>query len=191
MPAGCDLISTTNVGSAATSIAITGIPQTYKALRIVSILGTDGTAQFDGEVQCTIAGFGSGQYNNVAPAYFAATAGAVSKTAWSGSYSYAGESNTTRTTQFGAGWYVANRNSNNVASMEIFCSNYADTGSPLVLHIKSSTGADNDANKLQLIQSGVSTTTTNGALTAITFNSKSGSINFTTASSVRIYGYSG
>ena len=189
MAAGCELISTTTVGSAATSIAITGIPQTYKALRIVSILGTDGTAQFDGEVQCTFTGFGSSEYNNVAPAYYASTAGAVSKTAWSSMYSYVGENSTTRTTQFGAGWLVANRNTNNVASMDIFCSNYADTGSPLVLHIKSSTGAANDANKLQLIQSGVSSTQSNGALTGITFSTKSGSIDFTTASSVRIYGY--
>ena len=67
MPDACDLISTTNIGSAATSITVTGIPQTYQTLRIVSLLETTGTAEFDGEVAVTFAGFGSGEYNNSTP----------------------------------------------------------------------------------------------------------------------------
>ena len=189
MSDGCDLISTTNIGSAATSITVTGIPQTYQTLRIVSLLQTTGTAEFDGEVAVTFAGFGSGEYNNSAPAYFASNQGTVAKTAFSTAYFYTTQSSTTRSTQFGAGWMYTGRNCNNTASMEILCSNYADTGKPLVFQVKSSKGAVASNTPRQIIQNGVGSTVSNGALTAVTFTTKSGSINFTTASSVRIYGY--
>ena len=189
MPDACDLISTTNIGSAATSITVTGIPQTYQTLRIVSLLETTGTAEFDGEVAVTFADFGSGEYNNSAPAYFASNQGTVAKTAFSTAYFATGEATTTRSTQFGAGWQYTGRNCNNTASMEILCSNYADTGEPLVFQVKSSKGAVASNTPRQIIQMGVGNVNSNGALTAITFTTKTGSINFTTASSVRIYGY--
>jgi hypothetical protein len=188
MSDACDLISTTTIGSAANSITVTGIPQTYQTLRIVSLLETTGTAEFDGEVLVTFAGFGSGEYNNSAPAYFASSQGAVSKTAFSTAYLATGEANTTRSTQFGAGWQYTGRNCNNTASMEILCSNYADTGEPLVFQVKSSKGTTHTTPR-QIIQNGVGNVNSNGALTAVTFTAKTGSIDFTTASSVRIYGY--
>ena len=48
MPDACDLLSTTTVSTPATSITVTGIPQTYQTLRIVSLLETSGTIEFDG-----------------------------------------------------------------------------------------------------------------------------------------------
>tara|TARA_B100000470_G_scaffold167477_1_gene131918 strand:- start:2095 stop:2670 length:576 start_codon:yes stop_codon:yes gene_type:complete len=189
MADACDLLSTTTIGSAATSITVTGIPQTYQTLRIVSLLQTTGTAEFDGEVQVTFAGFGTGEYNSSAPAYHASNQGTVAKTAFSTAYFATGENATSRSTQFGAGWMYTGRNCNNTASMEILCSNYADTGEPLIFQVKSSKGAVASNTPRQIIQNGVNSTVSNGALTAVTFTTKSGSIDFTTASSVRIYGY--
>jgi hypothetical protein len=188
MPDACDLISTTTTGGGATSITVTGIPQTYQTLRIVSLLQTTGTAEFDGEVAVTFAGFGSGEYNNSAPAYFASNQGTVAKTAFSTAYFATGEANTTRSTQFGAGWMYTGRNCNNTASMEILCSNYADTSEPLVFQVKSSKGATHSTPR-QIIQMGVGNVNSNGALTAVTFTTKTGSIYFTSASTIRIYGY--
>ena len=115
MPDACDLISTTTTGGGATSITVTGIPQTYQTLRIVSLLETTGTAEFDGEVAVTFAGFGSGEYNNSAPAYQASCQGTTAKTAFSTAYFATNEANTTRSTQFGAGWQYTGRNTNNTA----------------------------------------------------------------------------
>lgn len=186
---GCVLLSTTTLGGSASSITISGIDQSYHALRIVSLLGTDGTAAFDGDVEITYAGVGSAQYNNVAPAYYSACSGVVSKTSYTGMYSYVGEDTVTRSAQFGAGWAYTGRNTNNVASLDLYCADYANTGSPLVVLIKNSKGAVGSTTPYQLMTTGVSATVGNSALTGITFTAGAAGKSFTTASSVRIYGY--
>ena len=194
MPDACDLLSTTTVSTPATSITVTGIPQTHHTLRIVSLLETTGTVEFDGEVGVTFAGFGTGEYNSSAPAYHASvaatTSSPVAKTNFSTAYFATGESKTTRSTQFGAGFQYTGRNTNNTASMEIICSNYADTTEPLIFFVKSSKGSSgSNHNPREIIQMGVNNVNSNGALTGLTYTTKSGSINFTTASTIRIYGY--
>ena len=193
MPDACDLLSTTTVSTPATSITVTGIPQTYQTLRIVSLLETSGTIEFDGEVEVTFAGFGTGEYNSSAPAYQASvaatTSSPVAKTNFSTAYFATSEDHTTRSTQFGAGFQYTGRNTNNTASMEILCSNYADTTEPLIIQVKSSKGSSgSNHNPRECIQMGVNNVNSNGALTADTFTTGK-SVNFTTASTVRIYGY--
>ena len=193
MPDACDLLSTTTVSTPATSITVTGIPQTYQTLRIVSLLETSGTIEFDGEVEVTFAGFGTGEYNSSAPAYQASvaatTSSPVAKTNFSTAYFATGEDHTTRSTQFGAGFQYTGRNTNNTASMEILCSNYADTTEPLLIQVKSSKGSSgSNHNPRECIQMGVNNVNSNGALTAVTFTTGK-SVNFTNASTVRIYGY--
>ena len=188
MPSGCVLISTTTLASAATSITVSGIPQTYHALRIVSLLETTGTAEFDGDVHCTFAGVGNGQYQEVTAAAYASTNGPVAKTVYTGVYGYLNQNNTNKTTQFGAGFQYSGRNINNVASLEFYSSNYADTNTPLVMHIKSSKGAVGSSTPRQVIVHGAHSTLGNHALTAITYTTGK-SVDFTTACSIRVYGY--
>ena len=187
MAAACELLSTTTLGGAASSITVSSISQAYHALRIVSLLETTNTFEFGGEVAVTYAGAGSGEYNNVSCAYYATTQGVQAKTNYTGSYSYITENTTTRSTQFGAGWDYTSRNCNNTASMDLYCAGYADTSTPLVVHIKQSKGAVGSDTPRQTISHGMSSTVSDFALTGITFTADSG--NFTTASSVRIYGY--
>jgi hypothetical protein len=188
MSSGCVLISTTTLASAASSITVSGIPQTYHALRIVSLLETTGTSQDDGEVLCTFAGVGNGQYQEVTAGQYAATNGPASKTVYTGVFGYLAQNNTNKTTQFGAGFQYSGRNINNVASMEIYSSNYADTNTPLVMHIKSSKGCVFSNTPRQVIVHGAHSTLGNHALTAITFTTGQ-SVDFTTACSIRVYGY--
>jgi len=187
MADGCELLSTTTLGGAASSITVSSISQAYHALRIVSLLEVDGTTQFTGRVNVTYDGVGSGEYNNVSCAYYACTEGVQAKTNYTASYSYITENQTSRSTQFGAGWDYTGRNCANTASMDFYCANYADTGTPLVVHIKQSKGAVASDVPLQTISHGMSSTVSDFALTGITFTANSG--NFTTASSVRVYGY--